>query len=342
MENQKTFDLLDIFIYLWKKKIPIIIVTVAGAIISIIVSLMMTDYFKAETVLFPTTFISPATSMLRINTNQETDPMIIGDEDDLERMIQLLKSDFITEKIIQKYDLINHYDISPNDPYLKTKVTKAYKGNVTFSKTPYQGVIISVVDTDPVTASKISNDISVLFDSLVNDMQRQRLIEAYDITLKAYNSELEFVNKLEDSLDIYRQLGVLDYFKEVERYSEAFGKAVGNNTLSNKGQRFFDNKFALLQKYGKKAYSLTSQINILRKNSAQLRLNLVQTEQNLKQPMTHKYVISYAQPPDKKAFPKRMFIVIFSTFGAFMFAVALILFLDFIKEFINRIKKEKQ
>ncbi len=342
MENQKTFDLLDIFIYLWKKKIPIIIVTVAGAIISIIVSLMMTDYFKAETVLFPTTFISPSTGMLHINTNQETDPMIIGDEDDLERMIQLLKSDFITEKIIQKYDLINHYGISPNDPYLKTKVTKAYKGNVSFSKTPYQGVVISVVDTDPVTASKISNDISVLFDSLVNDMQRQRLREAYDVTLKAYNSELDFVNKLEDSLDIYRKHGILEYNIETERYSEAYGKAIGNNTLTRTGQLFFTEKFALLKKYGKQAQSLSYYVKELKENLTQLHLNLVQTEQNLKQPMTHKYVISYAQPSDKKAFPKRMFIVIFSTFGAFMFAVAFILFLDFIKEFINRIKKEKQ
>ena len=342
MENQKKFDTIEIFLYLWKKRIPIIIVTVSGAIISIIISLLMPDYYKADTVLFPTTFISPATGILHININQETDPLIVGDEDDVERMIELLKSDYIAEKIIQKYNLINHYGISPDDPHLKTKVYKAYEGNVSFSKTPYQGVVISVVDIDPFIASDISNDISVLFDSLVSDMQRQRTEEAYNITKEAYYAEEEYVKMLEDSLDIYRQHGVLEYYKEVERYSEAYGKAIGNNTLTKNGKLFFDKKFALLKKYGKQTQSLSYYINEVKENLARLHLNLIQTEQNLKQPMTHKYVISYAQPPDKKAFPKRMFIVVFSTLGAFMFAVALILFLDFFKELRNRIKKENK
>ncbi len=69
---------------------------------------------------------------------------------------------------------------------------------------------------------------------------------------------------------------------------------------------------------------------------------MTQTEQNLKQPMTHKYIISYAQASDKKAFPKRMFIVIFSTLGAFIFSIAIIMFLDFFKELRIRIKKENK
>jgi LPS O-antigen subunit length determinant protein (WzzB/FepE family) len=88
MEKAKTYDTIDMFIYLWKKRLPIIIVTIAAAVISIIVSLMMDDYFKASSVVFPTTFISPSTSLLERNTNQEMDPMIIGNEDDVERMIQ--------------------------------------------------------------------------------------------------------------------------------------------------------------------------------------------------------------------------------------------------------------
>lgn len=340
MENRTQFDTLDMFMYMWKKRKPIIIVTVAGAVISIIVSLLMPNYYKSETTLFPTTFISPATGVLHINTNQETDPLVVGDEDDVERSIELLKSDYITNKIIKKYKLINHYGIAPNDKHVRAKVKETYEGNISFNKTPYQGIVISVVDTDPLIASNISNNISLLFDSLVNNMQKKRLKELYNITQEAYETELNFVNNLEDSLDIYRQYGVLDYYKEVERYSEAYGKAIGNNTLTSKGQHFFDKKFALLQKYGKKFYSLVSQVDILMKNVAQLHLNLVQTEQNMKQPMTHKYIISKGQPSDKKVFPKRIFIVIFSTLGAFLFSIGIILFLDFFKELRTRIKKE--
>ncbi len=339
MDNQTKFDTLDIFVYLWKKRKPLIIVTILGAIVSVVVSLMLPNYFKATSVLFPTTFISPSTSTLHINTNQETDPLLIGDEDDLEKMIQLLQSDFITNSIIQKYNLIEHYGLSADDPHLNNKLQKTYEGNVTFNKTPYQGVIISVVDIDPQLAADMANDIASLYDTLVFNMQKQRSEEIYLIAQEAYAQEVAYVNKLEDSLDIYRQYGILDYYKESERYSEAYGKAIGNNTLTAKGHAFFDDKFALLKKYGQDFQSLASQINDVRKNLTTLQLNLVQAEQNFKHPTTHKYVISYAQVPDKKAYPKRSFLVVFSTIGAFVFALAIILLLDFFKDFKTRIKE---
>jgi len=340
MENQKSFDTLDIFVYLWKKKVPIILVTVIGAIASIIASLMLPNYYKATTVLFPTTFISPSTSLLHLNTNQETDPAIIGDEDDLERMIQLLQSDFITNSIIQKFNLIEHYGISPDDPHLINKVKKTYQNYVSFNKTPYQGVTVSVLDIDPQLASDMANEIAILFDTLVFEMQKQRNEEAYLMAKNAYEKEQQFVEQLEDSLDTYRQLGVLDYFKEVERYTEAYGKAIGANSLNSKGQAFFDQKFELLQEYGQEFYSLTAQINALTNRVAALHVNLLQAEQNLYHPITHKYVISYAETPDKKASPKRSFIVIFATMGAFVFALAMILLLDFYKDFKVRLNEE--
>jgi len=338
MENQKKYDLLDLLVYLWKKKLPIIIITIAGAVISIVVSLLLQDQFKASTVLFPTSFVSPTTSTIR-HINQETDPLIIGDEDDLERMIQLLKSDYITDRIIKKYDLIKHYDIAEDDPYVITKVKKNYYGNVSFSKTSYQGVIVSVIDTDPQTSADIANDISVLLDSLISDMQKQRTLEAYLVVKEAYKNEKAFLNELEDSLDIYRQLGVLDYVNEVERYSEAYGKAIGNNTITRKAEQFFSEKFELLKKYGKASLSLNELIDIQQDRVISVHHNMLIMQQNINKPMTHKYVISYAQKPDKKSSPKRSFIVIFSTLGAFFFSIALILFLDFILEFKKRIKK---
>ncbi len=264
MENQKKYDTLDIFLYLWKKKTPIIIVTVLGAIVSIVVSLLLPNYYKAETILFPTTFISPSTGLLHTSVNQETDPLIVGDENDAERMIELLKSDYITDKIIKKYNLISHYGIAQNDQYVKTKVKKAYKGNITFSKTSYQGISISVVDIDALLASNIANDISVLFDSLVSDMQKQRIKETYNITKKAYLSEKIYIGTLEDSLDIYRQHGILAYHREVERYSEAYGKGIANNTITKNANSFFTDKFNLLKKYGKEVQSLTSYIDDLK------------------------------------------------------------------------------
>lgn len=341
MENQNQYDTFDIFIFLWKKRLPIIIITLLGAIISVIVSLMIDNQYKSSTVLLPTTFVSPATGILRVSANQETDPLIIGDEDDLERMIQILKSDFIRDKIISKFDLINHYKINKEDLHIHFKANEAYNGNVTFKKTNYSGVVISVIDKDPQLASDISNEIAVLFDSLVTEMQEQRMKEAYSIAKEAYLAESDYIKVLEDSLDIYRQYGILHLYKEIDRYSEAYGKSVGNNKLTANAKKIFEKKFLLFKRYGKPVESLWLYIEELKENLAKLHLNLVQTEQTLKQPITHKFTISKAQPSDKKDSPKRMFIVVFSTFGAFMFSVAMILFLDFFKELRNRIKEDK-
>ncbi len=339
MEKKETYDTLDIFLFLWKKKKPIIIVTALGAVVSVIVSLLLPNYYKAQTVLFPTTFLSPSTSVLNKTNTHKTDPLIIGDEDDLEKMIQMLNSDFITNRIIEKYNLISHYGLNPNDPHLKTKLLKIFHSNVSYKKTHYQGVVVSVVDVNPKIAASIANDISSLLDSLVFDMQKQKAREDYEVALKAYQDEKAYVTHLEDSLQYYRNKGVLYYEHEVERYSEAYGNAIAMGKLTKQGKEFFDKKFNTLAKYGVPANGLLVYLEFVKDNLAQLHLNLTQAKENLAHPVTHKYVISKAQAPDKKTYPKRSVIVIFSTIGAFIFALAIVLFLDFFAEFRNRIKE---
>ncbi len=339
MKLKKSYDTLDIFMYLWKKRKPILIITSLGAIISIIVSLFLPNYYKAQTVLFPTTFLSPATSVLNKTNTHKTDALLIGDEDDLEKIIQILNSDFITNRIIEKYNLITHYGFAPDDKHLKTKVLKAFHSAVSYKKTHYQGIVISVVDIDPKLASEIANNIASLVDSVVFRMQKHRAQQAYNIAYKAYTKEFDYMNRLEDSLEYYRQKGVLYYMYEVERYSQAYGNAIGANTLTPNAKKFFDKKFELLKKYGEDANSLLVYLEFVKENVANLHLNLTQAKENLDNPISHKYVISKAFPSDKKDYPKRSIIVIFSTLGAFFFAFALVLFLDFFGEFRNRIKE---
>jgi uncharacterized protein involved in exopolysaccharide biosynthesis len=338
MESKKNFDTLDIFVFLWKKRKPLIIITLLGIVISVIASMMLDDQYKATTVLFPTPFVSPTAGVF--SSNISTDPLIVGSEDDVERLIQLLSSEFISKRVMLKYNLAEHYELSYDDPHLKSKLQKMYQANVSYKKTQYQGVVISVIDVDPQMAADMANEIASLVDSLVVDMQKQRLQEVYITAENVYNQQMDSIAVLEDSLDIYRQMGVLDYFHEVDRYSEAYSKGIANNTLTTQGRIFFEQKIDLLKECGQEYYSITSQINSLRSNMAWLQLSLLRIEQNIKIPRARKFVISYAEAPDKKISPKRSIIVVFSTIGAFVFAIALILFLDFYREFRKRLKEE--
>jgi len=48
MNSKGNFDTMDIFVYLWQKRKIITIVTVLGAIISIVVSLLIPNYCKSQ------------------------------------------------------------------------------------------------------------------------------------------------------------------------------------------------------------------------------------------------------------------------------------------------------
>lgn len=335
MENNKTYDISEIFVYLWNKRRFLITAIILGAIASVIISLLMPNQYKAETYLFPTSFISPST--MNSHINQETDPLKIGNEDDLEKTIQILRSDVITDRIISKYNLISHYKIKETNKFKKTLVKNKFKSRVSYNKTTYQGLIISVLDTDPQMASDIANDISSLLDSLVMNMQMQRAQEAYNIALNTYEAENAYLQKLEDSLDTYRQLGVLDFHKDADRFTEAYAKSLGKNTLTPGAKAIFDQKFALLKKYGNIFTSLTRKIDFISDNATRYHLKLVQMEQNMKQPLSHKFTISPAQAPEKKFSPKRSIIVVFSTAGVFIFALVLSMILDYIRELRRKI-----
>lgn len=79
------------------------------------------------------------------------------------------------------------------------------------------------------------------------NMQMQRAQEAYNIALNTYEAENAYLQKLEDSLDTYRQLGVLDFHKDADRFTEAYAKSLGKNTLTPGAKAIFDQKFALLK-----------------------------------------------------------------------------------------------
>ncbi|MEZ4908646.1 MAG: Wzz/FepE/Etk N-terminal domain-containing protein [Saprospiraceae bacterium] len=337
MENNDIFDTKDIFVYIWKKRKLLLIATILGFVVSIIASLALDNYYRAENYIFPTSFIAPST--VNNHINQETDPLKIGNEDDLERTIQILRSEIIFNKIIQKFNLGDHYKIEKDKKYYKTLVRNKLISNTSFNKTSFQGIKISVEDKDPKMAADIANEFSELLDSIIYNMQVQRSKEAYEIAVEAYNSEKKYLDKLEDSLDIFRQLGLLDYGTELDRYTEAYAKSIGRNTINNSSKEFFSNKFELLKKYGKPVKSLVKKIDITTNNTQNLHLRLAELEQNINQPLTHKYTISEATAPEKKAYPKRSVIVILSTLGTFIFALGFLFLLDYFRKIKSAIEK---
>ena len=112
-EKEYKFSLssLDLILFAWKKKLTLIIVFVIAAIVSIIISYQITPMFKSEVVMFaePDAFVSKY--LFSYNYVGRKGMLSFGEEEETEQLLQVLNSNQIRDRIIEKYDLMRHYDI---------------------------------------------------------------------------------------------------------------------------------------------------------------------------------------------------------------------------------------
>ncbi len=83
--------------------------------------------------------------MIKARLTQK-DILEFGEDEQAERMLQILNSNRIRDKIIQKFNLMQHYNIDPNYKYKYTRLYNEYENKVNFKRTQFMAVKISVYD----------------------------------------------------------------------------------------------------------------------------------------------------------------------------------------------------
>ena len=204
-KSDYNFNSMDIIRFIFNHKWPILIVTLLAAVISIIVSLQITPKFKSSVVLFPKTQVAVSNALTKAELLEPDDHIMnFGEEEATEQLIQTLYSEEIRFKIIDKFDLLNHYKIDADGAYPLTRLNKEYDKNIRFKKTEYQAIQIDVLDKDPLIAADIANEISELLDETLNTMQRSIAQGIYKVVTKEYNLLLDEITKIEQSLIKYK------------------------------------------------------------------------------------------------------------------------------------------
>ena len=115
------FNMSEIIKFIIRYKISLAIICVASLIISAIVCLSITPKFKSTVILFPTSSGSVSQSLIT-ESQQKKDILKFGEEEDVEQLMQLLLSSEIRNRVIAKYDLMNHYKINPESKYSTTSL----------------------------------------------------------------------------------------------------------------------------------------------------------------------------------------------------------------------------
>lgn len=318
-----------LFIVRWKK--PLTIVTVVASLASAIFSssVFIPPKFESTVIMFPTSTASVSKSLLSQNPQGKQDLLQFGEEEQAEQLLQILNSDEIRSRVVKKYDLMGHYGIDTAAEYSHTKLFKEFESNIKFKRTEFQSVRIDVLDTDPVMAANIANDIAALVDSVKNRMQQERAHMAMMIAETEYFGMRDYVQELEDSLNSLRAMGINDYESMSERFTEYYAKAIleGNQRAMTK----LEEQLATLSKYGGAYVSIRDILEHEKKQLSHLRVKYKEAKVDAEQTLPHKFIVNNAVPAEKKSYPVRWLIVLVSTISAFLFSLLTIVAVENLK-----------
>lgn len=312
-----------LFIYRWRK--PLIIVTVVAAVLSAVFSapMFITPKFESTVIMFPTSTASISKSLLSKNSASKEDLLAFGEEEQAEQLIQILNSDEIRQKIIDRYDLMVHYEIDTTDRYKFTKLFKEYESNIQYKRTEFQSVRVDVLDSDPELAADMANDIAALVDSVKNRMQKDRAFKAMKIAEAEYLEMKDYVKELEDSLNSMRQMGVNDYESMSERFNEYYAKAILEN--NTRAAEKLAEQLKILSKYGGAYVSIRDMLEHEKEQLSHLRAKYQEAKVDAEQTLPHKFIVNNAFPAEKKSYPIRWLIVLISTVSTFILALLAII-----------------
>ncbi len=334
IQSSYRFESTDLVVYIWKRKVPLLIITIAAAIISTLVSFTITPMFKSTVVLFPASETPVSKSLFQPMYQDRIGILGFGDELQLERILQVLRSDEIRDRVIKKFNLMEHYEIDSTTLYPVTKLFNTYKSNIDLKRTEFNSIIIEVMDKDPQMAADIANDISFLIDSAMNRMKRERAMEAYDMVVREYNALEAHVLELRDSIQMLNKKGMVAYDRQIERLTEAYGKAIadGHDANAVKIKKELDKLAAISAPFAYYWSLFSTETNRLR----DMKTKYVEVKADAEMKLSSVFILDKAYKAEKKAYPKKSIIIIVATFSTFFLTVMAFLFFE---SFLKKIGK---
>lgn len=305
---------------------PVIIILVAAAILAIVFSspFFITPLFKSTTVLYPTSSNSISKVLISTTFSTDKDIMNFGEDEQTEQMLQVLNSNKVRDKVIERFNLMEHYEINPNQKYPYTKLNKLYDNRIKFRRTEYNAVKIIVLDSDAKMAAQMADDIAEIFDSTMNQMQKDVALKAFRIVEDEYFSLCKEMQMLEDSLNTLRKLGVFDYESQVEMLSQQLAVELGKGNTN--GINAIQKQLDILAEYGGASYAINERLDNDRLQLSLVKSKYEEAKVDATEFIPHKFVVTSAFTAERECTPIRWVIVtvtVCSTFVLLLLVIAI-------------------
>ena len=307
---------------------PILIILVVAALCAIVFSspYFITPLYKSTTVVYPTSSNSISKVLISTTYQSEKDIMNIGEDEQTEQMLQVMSSNRVRDKVISRFNLMEHYNIDPNGKYPFTKLNKLYDSRIKFRRTEYNAVKITVLDSDAELSACIANDIAEIFDSTMNQMQKEVAIEAYRIVEQEYNTLCAEMAQLEDSLNTLRKLGVFDYESQVEMLSRQLAVELGKG--NTQGVKNIQEQLDILAEYGGASYAINERLDNDRLQLSLVKSKYEEAKVDATEFIPHKFVVTSAFKAERKSYPVRWLILVVTVLSTFLLLIFCVVVYD--------------
>ncbi len=332
-ENEN-FDSTNMLLFLYKWRKTLVAVTLVAIAASVIFSspFFITPKYKSTVILYPAATNAISKALLTENTGAQDDILDFGEDEETEQLLQILHSNRIRDRIIDRYNLMQHYNIDTNSKYKLTRLYNEYDDNINFKRTEFMAVKITVLDKNPQVAANIANDIADLLDSTKNEMQKKRAERAFEIVKEQYFKLRGEVQMMEDSLTKLREFGVHDYESQAEMINQQLAIELAKNNEA--GVKRLEAKLEILAKYGGPYVSLRDDLELERKQLAMLRAKYEEAKTDAEEVLPTKFVVNSAYKAEQKSYPIRWLIVLVTTVSAFLLTLVLILILENLSDYL--------
>jgi uncharacterized protein involved in exopolysaccharide biosynthesis len=252
--------------------------------------------------------------------------MDFGEEEQAEQLVQILQSSRIRDKVVEKFNLLAHYGIDPNDENKYYKLNNEYTSHFEFTRTRYGSIQIDVLDRNAELAAKMANSIVDLIDTVKNDMIRERTKPAFDINKRKMLQMLQDRDSVLNLLDSLSGIGVVSLAVRSNLFQALVDSKNSQEKITIK------ENLALNTKYGSQYDALEHMRNEMIIKIEDFRVSYEQAESDANANFNHKFIVEKAVKADKKEKPKRMIIVLVASLGGFIFGVLFLLIRQRVQE----------
>lgn len=252
-----------------------------------------------------------------------------GSETPLEQMLQYLQSSSIRDSIIKNFDLYEEYNIDPKGSKSNYYMLGAYYEHVSIEQTEHEAVRIIVHSEDPGKAKRMVEGIIQQANNKIRNTEREKYLEIVHITENLMDKRKKRMDSLEAlTIQMSSKYGIVDMPSQAERITEGYMEFLRSG---KKGEDYKEVKkmYENLVRYGRSYHDL----NILL-DDAILKYNesleeYVLAVKDYEKIQTYSNIVVEPQVPEKKSYPIRWLIVVFSVVSAVTFTFVLLLLLGY-------------